>query len=243
MRPRAAIIAIVALVLASACVRLGLWQLGRWQEKRRANGALGAALAAPAAPLRGAADAAAGSAPRRVRARGAYDESWHLLVSDQWDGDSAGVELLTPLKLEGGGAVLVDRGWLPSSDGIRARPQERAEPGGREIEGLLEKPPAVRRPLPWERLSGDDGPALWSARALELDSARARLPYPLADRVLLALPGPSAPALPRRRPPEPADSGMHLGYAVQWALFALAFLAGGTLVLVRERAAARAGRV
>jgi cytochrome oxidase assembly protein ShyY1 len=233
MRPRGWVIAVVSLLAAVVCVRLGIWQLSRWQQKRRVNATLQGALAAPPVTLGSLSEAEAGSVPRRVRAFGVYDTSWHLLVSDQWDGDSAGVELYTPLRLPDGGAVLVDRGWLPSPDGIEARPQDHDEPFAGAVPGLLEAPRAVQRPLAWQRLSGE-APVRWSARMLVLDSVRARLPYRLADRVLVALPARTAAALPRRRAPEPLDPGSNISYAVQWALFALAFLAGGTLVTLRE---------
>src|SRR2546422_8332082 len=53
----------------------------------------------------------------RLRARGIYDYAHERL----WHGPSyegiPGVDLITPLRLADGGAVLVDRGWAPSPDG------------------------------------------------------------------------------------------------------------------------------
>jgi surfeit locus 1 family protein len=236
MRARAVVVAIVALALAIVCVRLGLWQLSRWQGKRANGEALRAALAAPATPMTSAAASAASADVEHVRAAGHFDESWRLLVSDQWRGDSAGVELVSPLLLENGGAVLVDRGWLPSADGVDARVPALADSGPCRIEGLLEPPPRAGRASAWQRLP-DAGAGRWAARWLEPDSARARLPYAIAPRVLVALADSLAPALPRRAAPEAPDPTMHLAYAVQWALFALAFLGGAALVLVRDRPA------
>jgi surfeit locus 1 family protein len=243
MTGRALVIALVALIAAAACVRMGMWQLSRYRAKREHNAGVRAALASPAVPWDDPA-AGAGDAPvRRVIARGAYDESRHLLLSDVWREDSAGVEVITALRLAGGRAVLVDRGWLPSPDAIHAEPARWAEPGERTVIGLpvaMPRAPRGVRGMAWEPLA-DSGRTLWSARALDLDSVRARWPYALEDHVLRALPDPGAGALPRRDAPLAQNEGMHLSYAVQWFLFAFFTLAGAVFVAQRERTRARGG--
>lgn len=247
MKPREAIVAALALVLALACARMALWQGGRWREKTRANAALAAALAAPAESLAAPGAFAPGASPRRVRIAGAFDAHVALLVSDRWRDDRAGVELMTPLVLADGGAVLVDRGWLPSADGIVASPP--APPrGALVVEGLAEPfasaaPRAGTRggPAAWTRLAGDSV-ACWSARAAARESLAARVPYALAPWVLRALPAGRDTSPPVAEPPVPADAGMHLSYALQWCLFALAFLAGGAFVIARGRASPRVAR-
>lgn len=237
MRPRALLIALVALVAAGVCARLGVWQLGRLAEKRRVNAAWNEARNAPVLALDDASGALAPLDLRRVRAAGSYDESLHVLVSDRWWKDSAGVEVMTPLRLNRGGVLLVDRGWLPAADGITARPQDCREPGPRAVTGVL-VPIARPRRAPagaWTRLAGGHA-EVWSARVLDPDSLRAHLPYAIAPYMLRALPGPGAPDRPRRLAPEPGDEGMHLAYAVQWFLFASAFVAGAVFVLVKDRA-------
>lgn len=236
MRPRALLIALLSLVAAGVCARLGAWQLGRLAEKRRINAEWNVARTAAAVALDDARGSLAPLALRRVRAAGAYDESLHVLVSDRWWKDSAGVEVMTPLRLARGGVLLVDRGWLPAADGITARPQACREPGPRTVTGVL-VPIASPRRAPagaWTRLAGDDA-AVWSVRALDPDSLRAHVPYALAPFVLRALPESLAPEWPRRLAPEPEDEGMHLSYAVQWFLFASAFAAGAVFVLAKDR--------
>ncbi len=237
MRPRALLIALVALVAAGVCARLGVWQLGRLAEKHRVNAAWSEARHAAVLALDDANRALAPLALRRVRAAGTYDEARHVLVSDRWWKDSAGVEVMTPLRLERGGVLLVDRGWLAAADGITARPQDCREPGPRAVTGVL-VPIARPRRAPagaWTRLA-TDGADVWSARVLDPDSLRAHLPYAIAPYVLRALPGPGAPERPLRRAPEPEDEGLHLSYAVQWFLFASAFVAGAVFVLAKDRA-------
>jgi surfeit locus 1 family protein len=239
MKPRAVIVAVVAIVLAAFCARAGLWQLSRYQDKRLLARHYREALAAPPVALPAAAAAWADVRDRRVLVRGELDERWQVLLSDRWRGDSAGVEVLTPLRLEGGAVVLLDRGGLPSVDGIHAAPVAWSEPGPRAWLALLEPlPPHARTPA-WERLRADSTGTLWSARALGADSLAAHAPFALAPWVLRALPDSASAALPARSLPEPPDAMMNLSYVVQWSLFALAFLAGGWFVLRKPGAAPR----
>ena len=241
MKPRGWIVGVAAIVLAAACARMGVWQLSRWGEKRALAHVLDEALSAPAVPL--PADPAAWAAVRhrRVIVNGALETRWQLLLSDRWRGDSAGVEVFTPVRLAGGAIALLDRGGLPSPDGIHASPLPWSDPGAHEWSALLEPlPPHAATPA-WERLAAE-GATLWSARALGADSLAAHAPFAIAPWVLRALPDPSAPGYPLREAPVAPDATMHLSYAVQWFLFALAFLAGWWFVLRRSRAAAGPGR-
>ena len=219
---------------------MGAWQLSRWSEKRALAGVLREALARPAVPL----PADSGEWPavhhRRVIVTGALDASWQVLLSDRWRGDSAGVEVITPVRLSSGEVALLDRGGLPSPDGIHATPGTWLEPGATAWTALLEPLPAHAKTSAWDLLRANS-PTLYSARALGADSLAARAPFPIAPWVLRALPEPSAPALPARETPQPPDATMHLSYAVQWFLFALAFLAGGWFVLRRSRSPAGPG--
>jgi surfeit locus 1 family protein len=90
-------------------VSLGAWQLGRAGAKR----ALAADFAAggPAVewrqlPL---------DAPRyqRVTLRGRYDAAHQFLLDNMSHESVAGLQVLTPLVLDDGSAVIVNRGWVP----------------------------------------------------------------------------------------------------------------------------------
>jgi surfeit locus 1 family protein len=242
MKPRALVVAVVAIVLAAMCARMGLWQLSRWNEKRDLARRYHDALIAPPVALPAALAAWDDVRGRRVLARGELDERWQLLLSDRWRGDSAGVEVFTPVRLEGGGIALLDRGGLPSADGIHAAPVAWSEPGMRTWVALLEPlPPHAKTPA-WERLRADSAGTLWSARALGADSLAAHAAFALPAWVLRALPDTASPALPARALPEAPNATMHLSYAVQWFLFALAFLAGWWFVLRRQAADGQAKR-
>ena len=107
--------------------RLGIWQLDRLGERRANNQIVAAALAASPMDLSEAMLPADLSTikDRRVVAAGRYDlENQLILKVQNWNG-RAGVNLVTPLLLEGDQrAVLVDRGWIPE---VESDPVNRAK--------------------------------------------------------------------------------------------------------------------
>ena len=73
-----------------------------------------AAFAAPAPPLDGSTPANG----TRVEVRGTYDRNpaHETLLRDQLHNGNAGVDVLTPVLLSDGTAVVVDRGWVATGD-------------------------------------------------------------------------------------------------------------------------------
>ncbi len=209
---------VVVLLLAGTCVRLGFWQLDRLHQRRARNAVVAAARARPELEL-------SGSVPldsvrdRRLRARGVYDYAYERL----WRGRSyegiPGVDLITPLRLADGTAVLVDRGWVPSPDAYHVDERLYREGDSAEVAGFgLEAP----------RGRGDVDPAT-------LDDS---LPYRVARFVLEQLPTahpPIGPSALRRWTPAELTNGPHLSYAIQWFSFATIIVVG-SFVLLRQRA-------
>jgi surfeit locus 1 family protein len=228
----------VALGVAAGCVRLGIWQLQRLGERRARNAAVRAARRLP--PLAVTAGfTAAVARDRRLYARGVYDYAHERL----WHGRSyegvPGVDLVTPLRLADGAAVLVDRGWVPSPDGFHVDAGAYREGERAEVWGL-----GVAAP----RAPGDVDPVALAES----------LPYPLLPFVLQQLPADTsgagaaggaggaggAAAAPRvhRWPAPPLSDGPHLSYAIQWFSFAVIIVVGSVALArkrAREQAAAR----
>lgn len=225
MKLRRLAVALLALAVACACVRLGFWQLARRAEKHARNEEIRGALTGTPVPLRGADEPLARLRGRPVVVEGTYDETRHVLLAGRWRDDDPGVEVLTPLKLADGAAVLVDRGWMPAADATTARPESLAESGPRAVRGLIKPLPRGARGGRWIALPGA-GVVRWSARVPDLDSLAPRFPYTLAPFVLRALPDSLAPRLPRRDVPAMLDETMHLSYALQWFAIAMIVLVG-----------------
>jgi surfeit locus 1 family protein len=231
MKIRTALFLLLVVVAAAVCVRLGFWQIARLREKRELNAARTAALAAP--PILVSGPPKERIEGRRVSARGRYDESRQVLLVAHTHHGSPGVEVVTPLVLDGGStAVLVDRGWLYAADAATASPWRYGEPGPREAIGIAETMrsgaggPAIR--------TATDSSTVYSARWLDRDSLAARLPYALLPFSIRQLPGPGVPEQPLRSAPQRLNEFTHVSYAIQWFLFA-GILLVGTAALARSR--------
>lgn len=209
MQRRDVALGVVAIVVATACVLLGRWQLDRLAQRRARNAVLAARLALPPLPVRR--DITADTVrQRRVVARGVYD----FAAERTWPGRSfqgtPGVALVTPLRLADGSVVLVDRGWVPSPDAFHVEHRLYREPDMATVKGIALIPPRGR---------GD------------VDVAGAGL-LPFVIQLETPEPPPNR-GLPRRWPPPAFDDGPHLSYAIQWFSFALIALVG-TAVLIRK---------
>jgi surfeit locus 1 family protein len=211
-----------ALVIAAACVRLGVWQLDRLRQRRARNAQVLATRSRPPIPVAGSLSTDS-ARDRRLFARGAYDYTHERL----WHGRSyegvPGVDLVTPLRLPDGTAVLVDRGWAPSPDGYHVDQGAYREGDSAEVLGI-----GVTAP----RAPGDVDPA----------ALRDSLPYPLLLFVIQELrrspTSPTSPNLPQppvRWPAPELSDGPHLSYAIQWFSFAVIIVVG-SFALAKKRA-------
>lgn len=220
---------LLTLVLASAlCVRLGFWQIGRLHQRQAANRASLAARAEPPVSLNGPAGISPDSlAERWVTATGTYDFAHQIVVRGQVYEGNPGVYLVTPLRLgRGDTAVLVNRGFVPAPDAVRASTEGLEEPGEVKVSGLAQAiGSGAGKPLPV------DGRATWAR--LDLVALGSALPYPILPVVIRQSPDSVLPRFPRRLPPPELDQGPHLSYAVQWFLFAAMILAFAVLVVAK----------
>lgn len=207
-RPIPTILALAAIALFSA---LGTWQLGRADEKRamaRSFTAGGPAIDWPSLPA---------DAPRfqRVMLRGYYDAEHQFLLDNMSHESVAGVQVLTPLILDNGKAVLVNRGWLPFGATRQDLPAIEVDGEKRSVVGRIDELPRpgiwLKGPVAsgWPRLVQYPGMA-------ELSDALGR---ELAPRQVLLDPGvPDGYVRDWVVPGTTPDR--HLGYAVQWFAFA-----------------------
>jgi surfeit locus 1 family protein len=237
-KPRVLAIACMVVALAALCVRLGVWQLGRYHERRALNAAMFERLAKAPVDITGRSVPPDSLRQRRVRLRGRFDERRQVLLAGQFHAGTPGVHVLTPFLPEGGTLeVLVDRGWLEADDAVTAQPARYPVAGVREVVGLAATLPAGDPALPIRTIAA--GPdTLLSVASLGVTAFRRRLGPALADYMITALPEPPGSSPPVREAPQPYPESMHLGYAVQWFAFA-AILVVGSLALAFMR---RGGR-
>lgn len=113
---------------------LGTWQVYRWDRKQKMLAYREQRRIAEAVPLGEQVDAEEMEF-RRVKARGRFDHHYELKVGPKsYEGES-GFFVLTPLLLDSGKRVMVNRGWVPR-DGEESikRPE-----GEVELTGVVRK--------------------------------------------------------------------------------------------------------
>lgn len=234
---------LIALMLATAAtmVGLGMWQLSRYQERSAINDRIDAAAAGPASPLAAVLSRPdqvppSGAAWTRVAVTGRYDTANQILVRGRTVNDRVGFEVVVPLVLADGSAVLVDRGWVPPSanQGATALPQVPPAPGGQvTVTGRLHL--TESRPGPVDRRDG------WlETRRISVPRLAEHLPYPVYRAYVLL--DEQQPAADKRLVAIPVDhenAWMNAGYVVQWWMFAALTLAALVWLVRRE---ARGGR-
>jgi len=226
MSTRARLLVIASFgVVALVFVRLGFWQVSRLRERRAANVVALAARSAPRIPLDGGTRITAELDGREVSVSGRYDHQHDVVLRGKAYGGSPGVEVVTPLVLDGGTlAVLVNRGFLPAPDAVTARTDSVREPGRIRVQGTaLAVSSGSGAPL--ER----DGYTTWAR--LDRKALTARLPYSVAPVYVRQSPDAALPRFPRRLEPLPIDDGPHLSYAIQWFSFALMAVVFGGVIL------------
>ncbi len=226
----------LALLVGLACIRLGIWQLGRLAERRAQNAAALAKIDLPALILPDDLKAAADLSYRRVSARGVFDPSQEVYLSDRSQGEISGVHVVTPLHVEGSDqTVLVDRGWIADSVYRSQPPATWSVEGPLEVSGLL-LPTQHEPTLAFlaDHLPGPGEPPLRAWRALSIPGIQAQLPYPVLDVYLMQeSPAPSEGA-PSPQTELDLSEGPHLGYAIQWFAFAAIAFIGGVFWLRRK---------
>jgi cytochrome oxidase assembly protein ShyY1 len=225
---------LLVLLLTGSFVALGIWQLNRNTEKHDKDAAAKAAYAAPAPPV-GHADPAAGS---RVQATGHYDRAGEALLRNRVHDALPGYELLTPLRLDDGTAIVVDRGWVPQHaidgpaiNGTNGDPKAYLAPTGViTVRGPVATPSRLQAQDTVEQHAGRT-----SLPRADLQKMQKEVPYRLRDVYVVAqFQQPAAanglPALPV---PPASDPVNHMEYALQWFAFALIGIIGWPIVLWR----------
>ena len=135
------------------------------------------------------------------------------------DGNN-GFYVYTPLLMQDGNVVLVNRGWVAANAHRKDVPQVSVPQGPTTIAGRFSKPrskPIMLGGLPPANANSDE---VWFY--VDLPLLRRLLNRPVAEFVLLQNSSDQS-GLSRQWPVFDTKVGMHIGYAIQW--FAFAFIA------------------
>lgn len=236
---RTLLFAILALAVSAGCVRLGFWQISRLRERQARNALVVARMERAPVPVTSI-EADTGVRFSRAWAEGRYDFSNEFVHATRTRQGSPGVHIITPLLLDGSEdtAVLVNRGWVYSPDGMRVDLERWREADTARVEGFVEEFVEATGPV-----STPSAPE--ALRRLDLDSLRARLPYAVLPVILVQQRDSALAAagkVPARVEPPPLTEGPHRSYAVQWFAFAVVGVVGTSLVVVRDVRQRRRGK-
>ncbi|WP_432537124.1 SURF1 family cytochrome oxidase biogenesis protein [Kineococcus arenarius] len=215
----------LALAVAAVCLVLGQWQWHRRQDRLDANAPLVSNY--DAAPV--ALDAvlpADGSPPAEddlwtpVRVSGSYAPEGTVLVRNRQHGQAVGYDVLVPLVLADGTALLVDRGWVPAGSTSSAPDAVPAPPRGTVS--------VTARVRAWEPARDSTVPqgqvaSIAPGPVAEVTGA-AGVPPLRGGYAVLASEDPAALPAPATAERPEVDEGPHLAYTVQWYGFALTAL-------------------
>jgi surfeit locus 1 family protein len=208
---------VVCLLVAVLFANLGLWQLRRLDEKRDRNALVEARMDAPVVAVDETTEAY-----RRVLAEGTYDARGEVLVRARSLGGVPGRWVLTPLVLDGGRAVVVNRGFVPNDADVPPPPA-----GVQRVEGILLETEERQGIGPRDPAEG----TLTELARADIGRIQQQYDLELLPRYLQRLG--EGRELPIAVPAPDLDEGPHLSYAVQWFLFAAVGLVGWPLLLRR----------
>jgi surfeit locus 1 family protein len=220
------------LLAVVVCIKLGLWQQHKAEAKQVLQAQLDRRLQeAPVALPDNIIDLEAWRY-RRVKVRGSYDARYQILLDNQVEQDRAGYHVVTPLQLENGARVLVNRGWVAAPADHANVPQIDTPAGMLEVEGIVWLPPE-RYFILGSAPEGGKWQAVWQ----NMDMKRYATLVPFAVQpFVIRLDAASSGGGFVRNWPKPAERiEMHVGYAYQWFGFALAFIVIYIVVNLRKK--------
>ena len=199
---------------------LGVWQLDRLEWKSALIATFDARVsAAPVAPPETVTDIEEWRF-RKLLLEGEFLHEKEVMVTGKPFEGTAGFHVITPMRLDDGRTVLVNRGWVPEK--LRNRADRPASlPAGRVVlEGLLREDRRRGYFVP------DNEPAneVWMY-VDTAEMARHRALGPVAGYVIDALREPGPYRLPIGASDRITVRNEHLQYAVTWFLLALTLVA------------------
>lgn len=226
-RLRAVIVLVATIAGVAGTARLGVWQLDRAAQKASLQHALDTRALLPpieASALADTAEAAVAQFHRKIVVSGHWVPSATVFLDNRQMGGRPGFFVVTPLWLtDSGGAVLIQRGWVPRDAMDRSKlPALPDEPAEITVKGRIAPPPG--------RLYEFAGAASGVIRQnLDLDTYAQEFSLSLRPlSIVQDAEGAPTDGLSREWTRPDVGIDRHYGYAFQW--FALCALMTGLYV-------------
>lgn len=229
---RWALFTLAVAILAYGTWWLGEWQWGRLQDKHHGNAIISANLKQAPEPV---AEVLAPGKPvssntewKRVTATGTYDVAhtitWRYRTNDH---SESGIDVVVPLITSDGTGVLVDRGWLASTDQVNHPVPIPAPPSG------------LVTVVGWVRADATGDSTRVSAlgtRAISSATIAPAIGRTLDDGFLIVQSESPKPATALSPNDEPdLSNGPHFFYALQWWFFGILAVVGFFYLMYDER--------
>jgi cytochrome oxidase assembly protein ShyY1 len=232
LKPKWILFHVLCIVLVGTMVQLGFWQLHRLQDRRSFNSEVTERAAMPVAPYADVMTPATDPDQvqwRRVVASGTYLPDEQLIEINRAQNGAAGVNVVTPMRLDDGTVLLVNRGFAPSPDMTNAEAPP-APAGPVEIEGRL-RVSDVRSFGEFTEPEGE----LTQIQRIDIPRLAPQLPAPLAPvYVDLVASTPSETGGLAPVPDPELNEGPHLSYMLQWWFFSLCVVVGWVIAVRRS---------
>jgi cytochrome oxidase assembly protein ShyY1 len=221
--------ALVWLILIPAFIALGYWQRTLWKDRADSQGLVYAKLDAKPVSI-DAVDAVGHDVSQAqqwisVSVTGHYDTAHQFAVRDRSQNENAGWYVVTPLVLSNGTAVLVNQGWIQSSDGTApstAMPALPPVPSGTvTVSGWLQPDETTGN----TSITDDTNelPTGEIALITKVD-LQSRVPETLLDgsiQLESSTPANTSAAAAQPIPGPSYDNTMYIAYMCQWWVFAI----------------------
>jgi len=217
----------------AVCVRLGVWQLDRLEQRRAFNFQVESMRAMDTLDLnQSVPDGIEKMEWRTVTVTGEYDFERQVAMRNQYHETEYGYHLITPLKFSGG-AVLVNRGWIPA-DGNSTPEDWRKydETGEVTVTGQIRL--GQEKPAFGGVADAEGKLDVWNN--LDVKRIAAQSPYPMLPVFIQQdeIPGDDVPPIPFQ-PEVELTEGSHFGYALQWFSFAAVLFFGYPFYLRKQK--------
>lgn len=217
------------------CIRLGLWQWHKAEQKQAITQALSTGsdrlLDLTNRPTLSAAEVEA-LHTRTVQLTGHYLPERSFFLDNQMEQGQAGFHVLTPFQLKGQASViLVNRGWVAGFTDHQQLPVIDTGTGEQTVTGML-----WHQSKTGFQLGEPDQEWREVQQVVDFDYLQKHFPHPLVPRAILKLdPAVKQDGFFRHWDVPAGQVEKHLSYAYQWFGFALASLLIGLYQMVEKR--------
>jgi surfeit locus 1 family protein len=234
LRLRPVVILVVA-VLVVGCLKLGMWQWQKAEQKQAITTALldgKVNVVDLVAQKHLDEDSIEALHTRSVKLTGSYLPEHSFLLDNQVEQGQAGFHVITPFQIDGSQMViLVNRGWVAGFPDHQQLPVVETSADQKTVTGMWWHQKKTGFQL------GEPGQQ-WSTvqQVIDFDYLQKQLPYPILPHVILKLdPDVAKDGFVRHWDVPAGQVEKHLSYAYQWFGFALASILIGLYQMLEKR--------